>query len=496
MKLKKYQNPILPGFYPDPSICRVGEDYYLVTSTFEYAPGLPIFHSKDLINWEQIGHGISRATQLKLSNAGPNGMGLFAPTIRYIHDRFYIVCTNVSHENPNGGNFLIWTDTIHGEWSNPIWLDVPGIDPSLFVDDDGTVYYSGTDGGIYLVKIDLNAGKTSERKNIWVGTGASDPEGPHLYKKGDYYYLLISEGGTSYGHMISMARSRHIEGPYDIYENNPVLTNRSTSNPLQAVGHADLFSDTNGNWWAVCLAIRPAGYPLTHILGRETCLVPVDWEGDWPSFGVDGHLYLEMDGPLPETESESQSQSKPTKTDWLSLYEKAPELIIETADGFILTPNHLKLKDNGVMAWVGKRQQHPHCQFEATVTLDFNAEVGVTTFLNPTHHYEIGVQKVESGYQVYLNRHIGSLWKIEQTNRIKGETLKLIVEGSPEKYEFYYQIDGGELIEFGQGETKYLSTEVGGRFTGVFLGVYASKTTNSLEQVKVSSLHYQSSFSI
>ena len=487
MNLKEYSNPILRGFYPDPSICRVGMDYYLVTSTFEYFPGLPIFHSKDLVNWEQVGHGFSRPTQMKISDVGPNGMGIFAPTIRYINGRFYIVCTNVSHESLNKGNFLIWTDDIRGEWSDPIWLDLPGIDPSLFVDDDGTVYYSGTDGGIYLVELNLETGETSERRDIWFGTGAADPEGPHLYKKDGYYYLVISEGGTSYGHMISLARSRDINGPYEVYEKNPVLTNRSTGNPLQAVGHADLFEDINGNWWAVCLAIRPSGYPLTHILGRETSLIPVTWkDGEWPSFGKDGHLYLEMEGPIPETDW----QPKMEKTDWLSLYTRHADLITQTPEGFLLHPNRVHLSDNAMMSWIGRRQQELNCTFEATIKLNFDAEAGITTYLNPFHHYDLSVKREDGEYHLRFYRQIGSLRNIEKQQIITGEMLTLRIVATSEMYFFSYQVDGREINLFGQGETKYLSTEVGGRFTGLLLGIFATETYKTDQTISVTNIRY------
>ena len=229
MPMRTITNPILPGFHPDPSICRVGEDFYLVTSTFEYFPGLPIYHSKNLADWQLIGHGLSRPEQLQLSTKNPNAFGLYAPTLRFIKGRFYLVCTNVGASEGVEGNFLIWTDDITGEWSDPIWLDTPGIDPTIFADDDGQTYYLGTHKEIYLRTIDLASGELGPRQNIWTGSGAADPEGPHLYKKDGYYYLLISEGGTSYGHMLTMARSRSLTGPYEACPNNPVMTNQYES---------------------------------------------------------------------------------------------------------------------------------------------------------------------------------------------------------------------------------------------------------------------------
>ena len=365
MPMRTITNPILPGFHPDPSICRVGEDFYLVTSTFEYFPGLPIYHSKNLADWQLIGHGLSRPEQLQLSTKNPNAFGLYAPTLRFIKGRFYLVCTNVCASEGVEGNFLIWTDDITGEWSDPIWLDTPGIDPTIFADDDGQTYYLGTHKEIYLRTIDLASGELGPRQNIWTGSGAADPEGPHLYKKDGYYYLLISEGGTSYGHMLTMARSRSLTGPYEAYPHNPVMTNRSTNLPLQAAGHADLVQDTKGNWWAVCLAVRPISYPLRHLLGRETCLLPVDWSNQWPVFGEEGHLPETIQVDTAATPKETQKKS--SKPDYVTLFEWDSALIEEEPHGFLLHPNQTGLSDQGKLAAVFQRQTAFEQQFSGNL---------------------------------------------------------------------------------------------------------------------------------
>lgn len=238
----KFKNPIIKGFHPDPSICRVENDFYLVTSTFEYFPGIPIFHSTDLVNWEQIGHCLTTLQQLPL-NETPSSCGIYAPTIRYHDGVFYVVTTNVLE----GGNFFVTATNPAGPWSEPIWFEnSQGIDPSLFFDKDGKCYLTGTGGnhenpGIYQVEIDIKTGKyLSERKFIWGGTGGAFPEGPHLYKIGEYYYLMISEGGTEYGHMLTISRSINPYGPFESYERNPIMTHRSMNHPIQATGHADL----------------------------------------------------------------------------------------------------------------------------------------------------------------------------------------------------------------------------------------------------------------
>src|SRR5436190_675058 len=211
-----YQNPVIPGFYSDPSICRAGNDYYMVHSSFGYFPGVPIFHSKNLVNWEQIGYVLTRKEQIPLDKAGVT-LGIFAATIRYDDGLFYMITTNITSK----GTFYVTSKDPAGEWSDPIWTEIPGIDPSLFF-DDGRVYVTSTvnwganiNEGIHLAQIDIKTGKLlSSPKNIWAGTGERYPEGPHIYKKDGFYYLMIAEGGTEFGHKETIARSKYIDGPY------------------------------------------------------------------------------------------------------------------------------------------------------------------------------------------------------------------------------------------------------------------------------------------
>jgi xylan 1,4-beta-xylosidase len=275
-KTTTYSNPILPGFYPDPSVCRVGEDYYLVTSSFEYFPGVPIFHSRDLIHWRQIGHCLTRPDQLRLAGV-PSSGGIFAPTLRYHDGLFYMVTTNVSY----GGNFYVFTDDPGGAWSEPVFVQQGGIDPSLCF-DRGHVYFTSTGEsslmGIYQSEIDIKSGKKlTETRFLWSGTGGRYPEGPHLYHIGDYYYLMIAEGGTEYGHMETLARSQSPWGPFEPCPHNPLLTHRNESqSPIQGTGHADLVEAHDGSWWLVFLGFRPQRWQYHH-LGRETFLAPVTW---------------------------------------------------------------------------------------------------------------------------------------------------------------------------------------------------------------------------
>jgi alpha-N-arabinofuranosidase len=277
-----YANPVLPGFYPDPSACRVGEDYYLVTSSFEYFPGVPIFHSRDLIHWRQIGHCLTRASQIPLAGVHSSG-GIFAPTIRYHDGRFYVITTNI----PDGGNFYVFADDPAGKWSEPIYVELGGIDPSLCFDGEH-VYLTGSDGwpnpSIYQCEIDVKSGQQlTETRLLWRGSGGRYPEGPHLYHLRDWYYLMIAEGGTEYGHMETMARSRSPWGPFEGCPHNPILTHRNDgTHALQGTGHTDLIEAHDGSWWLVLLAFRPQNGNYHH-LGRETCLAPVTWTEDgWP----------------------------------------------------------------------------------------------------------------------------------------------------------------------------------------------------------------------
>ena len=276
-----YRNPIISGYHPDPSVCRVGSDFYLVNSSFQYFPGVPVFHSNDLINWEQIGNVLTRDSQLSLKGAS-SWLGIYAPTIRYNDGTYYMITTNVG----NGGNFLVTATSPNGPWSEPVWLSQQGIDPSLYFEDGKVYMCSNPDDAIWLSEIDAKTGKQlSKSRMLWQGDGGRYPEGPHIYKKDGYYYLLISEGGTEIAHHLTIARSRNIYGPYESDPANPLLTNCSRKGQnmqIQGTGHGDFVQAKDGSWWLVFLAYRNFGGSYHH-LGRETYLAPVEWKkGEWP----------------------------------------------------------------------------------------------------------------------------------------------------------------------------------------------------------------------
>ncbi|UPK95638.1 hypothetical protein LCI18_006573 [Fusarium solani-melongenae] len=316
-------NPLIPGFSPDPSLVNVNGWYYLVNSSFHMFPGLPIYASQDLISWKHIGNAINRPSQLSLAksetsivdhsdlfdNAVASG-GLFAPTIRYHDGVFYIVCTNAVHGAPST-NFIVSTQDVWGnQWSDPVYFDFDGIDPSIFF-DHGKAYLQGSASpgpfnNINLFEIDLQTGKKlSEERTIWTGTGGIFPEGPHIYKRNGWYYLMISEGGTWEGHMITMARSRDIWGPYEACPNNPILTARGTKDYVQHVGHCEAFQDDAGQWWGVCLGVRK-DEEGRYIMGRETFITRGKWDEDWISFEM---VKIDKNLDIPEVTSPTLSSA-------------------------------------------------------------------------------------------------------------------------------------------------------------------------------------------
>ncbi len=498
----QYTNPIIPGFHPDPSLCLVGDNYYLVTSSFEFFPGIPLFHSKNLVDWEQIGYCITNSGYLPLMHGNPNASGIYAPTIRYHNGRFYVVCTNVTTSDTMDtrfGNFIVTATDPYGEWTPPIWLKCNGIDPSLFFDENGKVYFCGSNGGIYLCRINPDTGEIlSEQTYIWYGTGGCCPEGPHIYRRDGWYYLMIAEGGTEYGHMETIARSQKIDGPYEAYEKNPILSSRSLGLPVMATGHADFVEDKNKNWWAVCLGVRPITYPPKYNLGRETFLVPVKWTADgWPILGNQGIVEVQVQTDLLETDVSSEinhgavqvpKAEKPYEfyddftsaalsLRWTYLYNPDFSYIKHGPNGLLLQGMAATLSDADVSTFLAFRQEHHDCTVR--LKLEFspqyeNEEAGISIYMNRDHHYEMALTRIKEEVCLIVRRKIGSLWKVEQKALYDGSEVYLELEGTKEYYRFSYSRDGHVFYELGRGETRYLTTEVGGNFTGNFFALYAT----------------------
>lgn len=274
-------NPVIPGFHPDPSVCRVGADYYAACSSFEYFPGVPLFHSRDLVAWTQIGNALDRSSQLDLRTAHASG-GVYAPTLRHHDGQFWLVTTSVS----TPGHLIVRSPDPAGPWSDPVRVALPGIDPDLAWSADGRCWFTYSDEGrIQQARIDPGTGAVLDGSSpIFAGSGLAYPEAPHLYEAFGRWYLVLAEGGTERGHAVSVARGPAPWGPFEGYSGNPVLSHRSTTSPVQSTGHADLVQREDGQWFALLLATRPrGGTPAFHILGRETFLTPVDWTQDgWP----------------------------------------------------------------------------------------------------------------------------------------------------------------------------------------------------------------------
>jgi xylan 1,4-beta-xylosidase len=299
------RNPILRGFNPDPSIVRVGEDYYVATSTFEWFPGVQIHHSRDLVNWRLLTRPLTRPSQLNMLGA-PDGCGLWAPCLTHADGRFWLIYTDVKRYGRTtvGGasgaslrdfhNYLVTADAIEGPWSDPVYLNSSGFDPSLFHDDDGRKWLlnqlwdhrpgRNRFAGIVAQRYDPGAqGRGGERRNIFPGTALGLTEAPHLYKRNGWYHLVTAEGGTGFGHAVTMARSRTLEGPYELHPDGPVLTARDRPHAaLQRAGHADLVETPDGTTWMAYLCGRPLPNRGRCVLGRETAIQPMVWgEDDW-----------------------------------------------------------------------------------------------------------------------------------------------------------------------------------------------------------------------
>lgn len=483
-----YRNPIISGFHPDPSICRQGDDFYLVTSSFEYFPGVPLFHSKDLIHWEQIGHCLTRPEQLDLSNARSSG-GLFAPTIRYHQGTFYMITTNVS----GGGNFIVRTNDPRGDWSDPMFIDQPGIDPDLFFDEDGTVYLNTSwsneevGQGVFQSRINIETGeRLSAPVLLWKGTGGQYPEAPHIYKIGDWYYLMLAEGGTEYGHMETIARSESPQGPFEACPRNPILTHRSQLQSIHALGHADLVQAPDESWWAVFLGIRPLGYPNRHHLGREVFLAPVQWDEEgWPIVGDNGTIREVMNvntlplQPVAEQAVRDDFNEETLANCWNFIRVPKEENFTLAAKSSCLTllGSAETLNDFGVPSFVGRRQLH--FKMQASAHLSFapvydGEEAGLTVYMNDRFHYEIAVTRIAGVRKLIFRRTLGSLWKVEHEMPLHCDDVTLVVKSSDSIYDFGIRLEDRTVLWFGQGESSMLATEVAGGFTGVLIGLYAT----------------------
>jgi alpha-N-arabinofuranosidase len=489
-----YHNPILSGFYPDPSVCRVGEDFYLVNSTFAYFPGIPVFHSRDLAHWEQIGNVIDRPGQLDFDDTRVS-RGLYAPTIRYHDGLFYVVCTLIE----KGGNFVVTAKDPAGPWSAPVWLNTPGIDPSIFFDPlDGRAWYVGTNPEpkgqtyqgeceIYVAELDLSSlSLKGEMIGVWRGALRNGiwAEGPHIYRIGEWLYLLHAEGGTSINHAVCIARSKSITGPWIGNANNPILTHRHLGKNASVinVGHADLFDVPGGGWYMVLLASRPFTDARVCPLGRETFLVPVVWEDGWPVIASKSGL-VEEEYPalkrgdlsvLKEPACDFFQDSLPKH--WLTL--RQPKRAEDSA--WSIHNRRLRLftvaatmNSREHPAFTGRRVQHKDWTF--TVEMEFTPKAGECAGLviiqNEEFQYRMEVYQPDGKGFVRIVRGVDAViasapWEGGGVLAIRCINLSLSFFCGKDRYSLKRladRIDG-----------TILSTEYAGGFVGNVVGVFAS----------------------
>ncbi len=522
-----YQNPILSGFHPDPSLCRVDEDYYLVTSSFAYFPGLPVFHSRDLVHWEQIGYGIDREEQIDYSQSAFSE-GLWAPTIRWHDGVFYIINTLVQNgRESDRTNFVITARDPSGPWSNPVVIDhADGIDSSLFFEEGGRVWYCGNyisatpkfDGhhGIYLCELDpITMQFKGSRKIILDGNKIHGKwtEAPHIFKKDGYYYLMIAEGGTFTNHSVMLFRSETVDGEYEICPHNPIVTHRHLplSYPIAATGHADFVQTQRGEWWMVLLAVRPYG-GFQYNLGRETFLAPIAWDEEgWPLLDTpDGLVPSRCRRPdLPNVPSRWQSTVDHFENEQLSLCwntircPKRSFYSLQERKGFLRL--HLgaeRLWDERITPrFLGRRQEHMY--FAACVKMEFTPnegeEAGLALVQSDEFHYVFTVTKVggEVVLQLYQHENVGIATNYDFTTRVIQKTvlatkvlanndgnIYLYALSDKEKYRFAYGFREGEQRSLLDNvDASLLSTTRAGGFVGVYIGLYAS--SNGAESTNV-----------
>jgi xylan 1,4-beta-xylosidase len=495
-----FRNPILPGFYPDPSICRVGEDYYLVTSSFEYFPGLPIFHSRDLVNWEQIGHALDRPSQLDLDDIRPSA-GLYAPTIRFHDGTFYIINTLIDGKTTSG-NFIVTATNPAGPWSEPHWLpEARGIDPSLFFDDDGRTWYIGNRTRetqefpghceIWLQELDLTTMHLiGPDYALWEGAvkRAIWPEGPHLYKIDGVYYLLISEAGTGHDHAVTVARGERVTGPFEGYSRNPILTHRHLGwdYPIVGVGHSDLVETQNGEWWLVLLGMRPAeGYHFN--LGRETFLAPVTWEQGWPVVNV-GVGRVESVGVAPDLVERRWHQ--PPACDHFDAPRLAPLWnLIRTPRtpfwSFSERPGHLRLRlrpetiqERVNPSFVGRRQQH--FDFAVSACLEFSPQTesecaGLVLLQNDAFQFRLVLTREADQLLVTLIQRARGEDVALATHPVPAGRVYLKASAVGQAYSFYAATQPETWFPLAESiDGRILSTRVAGGYVGAYIGMYAS----------------------
>ena len=519
LKPDEFYNPILQGCYPDPSITRKGDDYYLVTSTFAMFPGVPIFHSKDLVNWTQIGHVLDRKSQLKVQDTGISA-GIYAPSIKYNanNETFYMITTQFAGDI---NNMVVKTKDPFQGWSEVYKLKFNGIDPSLFFDDNGKAYVVHNDApdrgkelynGHRVIKIweydvendqviagtdkiIVDGGVDLSRKPIWI-------EAPHIYKKNGIYYLMCAEGGTGDWHSEVIFTSENPMGPYVPAPNNPILSQRylnsNRANKVDWAGHADLVEGTDGKHYGVFLAIRPNEKGLVNT-GRETFILPVDWSGKYPVF-ENGLVPMEPKLKMPKgVENKTGTEGffpngNFTFTDnftapkldyrWIGMRGPREDFITTSKNGLSIKPFAVSIKAVAPVSALFQRQQHQH--FTATTTMKFtpkseNELAGLTCYQSERFNYVFGITKKDKDFYILLQKTEKGQSKIIASAKIDVKMpVQLQVTAKGDEYKFNYSVDGVNFTNLGGTVSgDILSTNVAGGFTGSLIGLYATSANDA-----------------
>ncbi len=516
----EFYNPILQGCYPDPAIVRKGEDYFMVHSSFAMAPGVPIFHSKDLVNWKQIGHVLDRPSQLQVQKSGISA-GVYAPAIKYNphNETFYMITTQFAGDF---GNIVVKTKDPFKGWSDPYKQKFNGIDPSLFFDDDGKAYVVHNDApdpgkelyrGHRVIKIwnyDLendqvvegsdkiivNGGVDLSDKPIWI-------EMPHIYKKNDKYYLMCAEGGTGDWHSEVVFISDNPRGPYEPAPSNPILSQRylnpNRDNKVDWAGHADLAKGPNDEkYYGVFLAIRPNEKERVNT-GRETFILPVDWSGKWPVF-ENGLIPFEPKLKMPEGVENKTGQEgffpngnftytedfTSDKLDyrWVGIRAFPDEFSSMSKKGLTITPFEENIKAMAPVSSLFHRQMHK--SFSATTTMDYKPKseedlAGLTCYQSEKFNYVFGITKKDKEYYLLLERtEKGESTIIASTPIDIKNPVHLQVVADNDDYQFNYSLDGENFQNLGGTVSgDILSTNVAGGFTGAMIGLYATSANDA-----------------
>ncbi|WP_127533275.1 glycoside hydrolase family 43 protein [Paenibacillus kobensis] len=498
----KYENPVIPGFFPDPSVIRVDGYYYLATSSFEYFPAVPIFRSRNLVEWEQIGHVLTRSSQVDMTKRN-SSEGIYAPTLRYNDGVFYLITTDVY----GIGNFYVTAADPAGPWSEPIRIPYGNIDPSLFFDEDGKVYVTAQNGAdleshIITYEIDIATGKAlSEPVVVCRGDGGVWTEGPHLYRIHGIYYLLCACGGTGRDHRVLAARSEYPTGPFELHD-EPILThNKLPDHPLHNLGHADLIEDEAGNWWALFLGVRPVDGHYS-VLGRETFLAPVSWtEKGWPMIDnnegsvqrlMNAEIYAGGAGlvsrcnVLGSGSYREQFDGKALSPRWSALRTLDEERISVTKKpgALALTGHSYTLSDAAPTVFAGVRQQHVNMRVETRLSFEpvrDREEAGLSARLHEKAHYEIGIRREGGVDYVIVSLTAGGSTSEAAKQLIESNSgaaaaggIELAITSDSHTYRFAWSADGSTWHELAEAPANVLSSEVSGGFTGVCLGLYAT----------------------